>query len=243
MMTESNEWSVAVVIPAQNEAATIERCIASVIAAADACMQRSHLWVVLVADTCTDDTVALAQRAIGIHGEVIECSPRSPGTARRIGVGAALAHFAHAPPGRVWIANTDADTYVPVNWIACHLGHADNHADAVAGIVELDTSEGLRADISRLYATTYELRSDGTHSHVHGANLGVRGDAYLDAGGWSHVTVAEDHCLWGRLKERGWQLRSCVDSVVITSARLHGRAIGGFADTLRRNVEPDSCLT
>jgi cellulose synthase/poly-beta-1,6-N-acetylglucosamine synthase-like glycosyltransferase len=232
-------WSVAVVIPAQNEAATIERCIASVLASADACLERSRLWVVVVADACTDDTVALARSAIGPYGEVIECSPRSPGTARRLGVTAALAHFGQSSPGRVWLANTDADTYVPVNWLACHLGHADNDADAVAGIVQLDASQGLRADISLLYETTYELRSDGTHSHVHGANLGVRGNAYLDAGGWSHVTVSEDHCLWGRLKERGWQLRSCVDSVVITSARLHGRAIGGFADTLRRNVEHD----
>jgi cellulose synthase/poly-beta-1,6-N-acetylglucosamine synthase-like glycosyltransferase len=232
-------WSVAVVIPAQNEAASIERCIVSVLTAADACMDRSRLWVVVVADACTDDTVALARRAIGSHGEVIECAPRSPGTARRLGVAAALAHFIESCPGRIWIANTDADTYVPADWLVCHLGHADNDADAVAGIVQLDASQGLRADISHLYETTYELRSDGTHSHVHGANLGVRGNAYLDAGGWSHVTVAEDHCLWGRLKERGWQLRSCVDSFVITSARLHGRAIGGFADTLRRNVEPE----
>jgi hypothetical protein len=40
---------------------------------------------------------------------------------------------------------------------------------------------------------TYE---DGTHPHVHGANLGIRADAYSDAGGWNDLTVAEDHCLW-----------------------------------------------
>jgi hypothetical protein len=73
---------------------------------------------------------------------------------------------------------------------------------------------------------------------VHGANLGVRADAYADAGGWSDLTVAEDHCLWSRVRARGWRTIASVGSVVLTSGRLHGRARGGFADTLRRNFEP-----
>jgi cellulose synthase/poly-beta-1,6-N-acetylglucosamine synthase-like glycosyltransferase len=72
---------------------------------------------------------------------------------------------------------------------------------------------------------------------VHGANLGVRADAYVDVGGFSHLKVAEDHCLWGRLRQRGWRIRSCAKTVVTTSARLQGRAVGGFADTLRRRLE------
>ena len=65
----------------------------------------------------------------------------------------------------------------------------------------------------------------------------MRADAYLDAGGWSHRPIAEDHCLWQRLRRRGWRLSSPVSSVVVTSARLNGRAPGGFADTLRANIE------
>jgi hypothetical protein len=71
---------------------------------------------------------------------------------------------------------------------------------------------------------------------VHGANLGVRADAYLDVGGWRDVRVSEDHCLWNRLIRRGWRLRSPTASVVLTSGRLRGRARGGFADTLAREL-------
>jgi cellulose synthase/poly-beta-1,6-N-acetylglucosamine synthase-like glycosyltransferase len=234
----STAWAVGVVVPAQNEESTIGRCVESVIAAHEACGERARLWIVVVADACTDSTVATARRAIGGHGEVIECSPRSPGTARRLGVAAVLKHYETVAPMRIWLANTDADTHVPRDWLQRHLDHADDHASAVAGIVQLDT-EGLRPEVQSVHAGSYELRSDGTHEHVHGANFGVRGDAYLDAGGWSHLTVAEDHCLWGRLQRRGWLMRSCVKSVVTTSARLHGRAIGGFADKLRSQLAHD----
>jgi cellulose synthase/poly-beta-1,6-N-acetylglucosamine synthase-like glycosyltransferase len=232
-------WFIGVVIPAQNEAASIERCLASVIAAHRHCGARARLWIVVVADACSDGTVPIARAALGRRGEVIECSFRSPGSARRLGAAAVIARFGKARPRRVWLANTDADTRVPADWLQRHLDHADDGASAVAGIVQLDAADGLREDLLRLYRTTYELPCDGRHGHVHGANLGVRVDAYLDAGGWSHETVAEDHSLWRRLRLRGWQLRSCVNSVVLTSARLHGRAVGGFADTLCRRLEAE----
>jgi cellulose synthase/poly-beta-1,6-N-acetylglucosamine synthase-like glycosyltransferase len=229
----SRPWSVGVVIPAQNEELTIERCIESVIEAHATYGCGAQTWIVVVADSCTDKTVELARRSIRHHGEVLECASRSPGSARRLGGAAVIEHFRGIEPSRIWLANTDADTYVPSDWLQQHLEHADDDASAVAGIVRLDETEDLCPTITKLYRETYALCSDGTHTHVHGANLGVRADAYLDVGGWSHVTVAEDHCLWSRLKRRGWRLRSPVSSVVVTSARLHGRAIGGFADTLR----------
>ena len=233
-------WTVGIVIPAQNEEATIERCIRTVLASCDASERCGEAWVVLVADRCTDRTLEFARSALGCarprpRGEALVSTAGSPGTARRLGAAAVMNHFRHRDPRRIWLANTDADTHVPLDWISTHLEHADANAGAVAGIVELDPLD-LRTDVHELYRTTYELAADGTHSHVHGANLGVRADAYLDAGGWSDVTVAEDHCLWGRLLNRGWRVRSPVASVVLTSGRLHGRATGGFADTLRREL-------
>ncbi len=233
-------WTVGIVIPAHNEEATIERCIRTALAACDVSERCSEAWVVIVADRCTDRTPDLAQHALGCslprpRGEVIVSTAGSPGTARRLGAAAVMSHFSTRDPRSIWLANTDADTHVPLDWISTHLEHADANAGAVAGIVELDTL-GLRADVHDLYLTTYKLAPDGTHTHVHGANLGVRADAYLDAGGWSDVTVAEDHCLWGRLMNRGWRVRSPSSSVVRTSGRLHGRAKGGFADTLRREL-------
>ena len=228
-------WAVGVVIPARNEAASIERCIASVLASCEASPGCDEVWLTVVADCCTDGTAALARRYLSTRGEVIESSAGSPGTARRRGVSAVLRHFADRNPRRLWLANTDADTYVPPDWIGTHLHHADANAEAVAGIVQLDP-EDLRADVKELYARTYTVSPDGTHGHVHGANFGVRADAYLEAGGWSDVAVSEDHCLWGRLRLQGRRMLSPAASVVHTSGRLRGRAIGGFADTLRRQL-------
>jgi cellulose synthase/poly-beta-1,6-N-acetylglucosamine synthase-like glycosyltransferase len=239
-LSNGTAWAVGVVIPAQNEQATIQRCLMSVLASCDATDRCGPAWIVVVADQCTDRTVELARQALGFRGQVLTCAAGSPGTARRLGVAAVMQHFKDLDPRQVWLANTDADTHVPLNWIGTHLEHADANAGAVAGIVELDT-HGLRSDVRELYRTTYTLDPDGSHPHVHGANLGVRADAYLDAGGWSDVSVAEDHCLWGRLMGRGWRLRSPASSVVLTSGRLQGRAKGGFADTLRRELGLDDC--
>ncbi len=230
-------WCVAVVIPAQNEEDNIERCVHSAIRAHQAGGRRHEIWIVVVADACTDRTAALARRAVGSHGEVIECSPRSPGSARRMGAAAALEHFSAQPRNRLWLANTDADTVVPSNWLDLQLQYAEEGETAVAGIVSLDALPDAPPPVADLFRKLYEIRSDGSHGHVHGANFGVRADAYLDVGGWSHLALAEDHCLWGRLKTAGWRLRSTARSVVLTSARLQGRAGGGFADTLRRQVE------
>jgi cellulose synthase/poly-beta-1,6-N-acetylglucosamine synthase-like glycosyltransferase len=230
-------WSVGVVVPAQNEESTIERCIESIRAAACAGAVGGRLWIVVVADACADATASRARRALGTSGEVIECTARSPGVARKIGAAAVLAHFAACNPERLWLANTDADTHVPADWLILHLEWANEGVSAVAGIVQLEPGAAERRSVTQLFRATYELASDGTHEHVHGANFGVRADAYLDVGGWSHVRLAEDHCLWRRLRAAGWSLRSSARSVVVTSARLYGRAAGGFADTLRARLD------
>lgn len=236
-MSLPRDWSVGIVIPARDEEATIERCIECIIAAGRGCGSRTRTWIVVVADCCADETALRARRALGEHGEVIECALRSPGAARRMGTGAALAHFETCPLTRLWLANTDADTFVPLDWLRLHLELAEAGANAVAGVVQLDARRGDDPAVARFFEESYFAAGDGSHSHVHGANFGVRADAYLDVGGWSLLALAEDHCLWHRLKAAGWKLCSSVRSVVATSARLHGRAAGGFADTLRAGFE------
>jgi cellulose synthase/poly-beta-1,6-N-acetylglucosamine synthase-like glycosyltransferase len=228
-------WNVGVVIPAQDEERCIGRCIRSVLASCDTCGRCEKTWVVVVADSCTDRTADLAREHLGVRGTVIECSIGSAGAARRIGAAEVLRHFEGKNPRDLWLANTDADTYVPLDWIDTHLHHAEASVEAVAGIVQLDP-DGLADDVREIFNRTYRLASDGSHAHVHGANLGVRADAYIDVGGWTDVPVSEDHCLWGRLMRRGWRLLSPVASVVHTSPRLEGRARGGFADTLRQGL-------
>jgi hypothetical protein len=165
---------------------------------------------------------------------VVEVQARSAGAARRKGAARVLRHFDKVEPSRIWLANTDADTHVPDDWIAVQLSLADTGVAGVAGIVRLDADGDAAAHA--VHQANYELSPLGTHAHVHGANLAVRADAYLDVGGWSNLPLAEDHCLWRRVRDRGWQVSSTTESVVITSPRLEGRARGGFADTLKARI-------
>lgn len=226
-------WCVGVVVPAQNEETTIDSCIRSVLRSL-AKVGADH-WIVVVADQCTDRTVERARRAIKSAGEVVEVSMGSAGAARREGAARVLRHWHSLDQSRIWLANTDADTCVSEDWIAVQLGFADQGVTAVAGIVHLDAAGSPAAH--EIYRNTYLTSADGTHTHVHGANLSVRADAYEDVGGWSNLALAEDHCLWARLRNRGWRVSSPVSSTVTTSSRLEGRAKGGFADTLRARVE------
>jgi cellulose synthase/poly-beta-1,6-N-acetylglucosamine synthase-like glycosyltransferase len=232
------DWRVGVVIPARNEEHSVAACLRSVLIALDRRgVAPEDRWVVLAADSCSDSTADLARRALIGQGSVLECSVSAPGAARRLGVAQVLTHFAHGPPSRLWIANTDADSCVAPDWIARQLSLAESGYCGVTGIVHVDNDPGLEQGELRALLADYTIHDDGTHPHVHGANLGVRADAYLDAGCWMPSALAEDHCLWSRIKARGWPTTSCSRTIVRTSGRLHGRAAGGFADTLRHKLQ------
>jgi glycosyltransferase involved in cell wall biosynthesis len=233
----TGRWSVGVVVPACNEEATVEACIASILASLDNCPAVESSMLVVVADSCTDKTAERAIASLGQRGVVIECGAASAGAARRTGVKRVLEQFSARAASRLWIANTDADSRPDIDWISRQLALADQQYCAVAGIVRMDAIDGCRSDIARRLLDDYTVYPDGTHPHVHGANLGIRADTYLDAGGWSQAVLAEDHCLWGRIRARGWRVASSIASVVATSGRLRGRAPGGFADTLRAKLE------
>jgi glycosyltransferase involved in cell wall biosynthesis len=231
--TCEEHWHVGVVIPACNEEDTIGACLQAILESLDACRSVGTAYIVVVADSCQDRTVAVARSLLNSRGRVLECRARSAGVARGMGVAEVLRHFQGVPHSRLWIANTDADSQPHADWIIQQLALAARDYCAVAGIVHVDALKSERPDVIGEYVAEYIASLGDSHPHVHGANLGVRADAYLDAGGWSTLALAEDHCLWNRVRERGWPIISSLASVVLTSARLRGRATGGFADLLR----------
>ncbi len=109
---------VGVVIPAHNHAATISKCISSIFEASSYSGWQNALWIVVVADACTDQTAKVARRTIGAFGEVLEVTAQSLRTARRIGESTLLDHFRHRPRHTIMLASTDADDRVPRDWIA-----------------------------------------------------------------------------------------------------------------------------
>lgn len=240
----------AVVVPALDEADLIGSCVTSVRAALRHVGAELGAPGVLVvaADSCRDGTEAAAAAAWRSAGPeragerlVIHRGQwRCVGRARAAGTELALRHLTgrRGAVGEeaVWIGNTDADTEVPGDWLAAQHDLAADGWDAVAGVIDVEDFSGHPAHAESVFRRTYLLHADGTHPHVHGANLGVRASTYRAAGGWHPLGLSEDHDLWRRIGEAGGRRTSSTALVVRTSGRPFGRAAGGFADTLREVV-------
>lgn len=223
---------MGVVVPARNEEALLTRCLASIeLAVAVGGLGGDCTHVVVVADACTDGTASLAARMLMGRGEVLEVDRGSVGYARRVGARRVLERFGGVPPAQIWLANTDADSAVSPTWLSRQLELAEQGATAVAGVVSVDSFAEHSDTTRRQYERRYSGPSD-EHPHIHGANLGVRADAYLAAGGWPAIELAEDEALWQKLRRRGWKTLSTRTLAVTTSGRQKGRAPGGFAALL-----------
>ena len=222
----------AVVVPARDEAANITECVESILrSAAAAGLAHDRFELVVVADSCTDATAAIARRAVGGLGVVVEARAGSVGQARAIGTSRALARWV-ARPSTVWTVHTDADSVVPEGWLHHQRRVAEVGFAAVAGVVEVASFAEHSARTARRHHRMYSGAGDD-HPHVHGANLGVRADAYRAVGGWSAIASGEDHALWNAVRRAGYPTLSTRSIHVVTSGRRVGRAPDGFAAHLR----------
>lgn len=220
------DWRMLVVVPAHDEERLIGGCLRS-LAVAAAAWDAARTRLVVVADRCSDRTAEIAGRYLGPGDLLILAEAGSAAAARDIGCAVALGEH---PLHRTWIASTDADTTVPPAWLLNNARHASSGADAVAGVVSLsdDAPPALRAAFEAAYAVGLDA-----HRHVHAANIGIRGDVFVAAGGWGNLACGEDGDLWRRAAELGFRLESCPRTTVVTSHRLHSRVPDGFARDLR----------
>lgn len=217
---------VEVVIPARDEEASIGAALRAVDVAAAGVAVPTRIHVVL--DGCVDDSLgAIRCTSSAVPVEVVVCGATTVGAARALGVERATAG---RPPGSTWIASTDADSTVAPDWLAAHLSLADAGFGAVAGTVTVTDWTARPASLPELFRRRYErARGPGP---IHGANLGVRLDAYLAAGGFPALACGEDRALVAALRALGTTIAYTRLAPVTTSARMEGRACGGFADTL-----------
>ena len=215
--------AVGVVVPARDEEASIGACLASVAAAAAAVGPGRRVRAVVVLDACRDRTGAVAGAAAarwaaagtGLSLQLVRTAASNVGAARALGV-AALGD------GLGWVATTDADSVVPVHWLAHQLAVRDTGADAWIGTV---TVTGLYHPC----ATAWDLLGRSAHSHVHGANMGWHPAIYRRCGGFLPLATGEDVDLAGRFEAAGGAVVRGLGAPVSTSARTVGRAPAGFA--------------
>ncbi|WP_323097464.1 glycosyltransferase family A protein [Intrasporangium sp. YIM S08009] len=223
---------VAVVVPARNEERLLGACL-SALARATSALERQRpdleVAVVVALDACTDRS---ARVAAGYPWVRVVTTSGGVGPARAAGVEGAVRLIGcrdAAAGDRVWVACTDADSRVPEDWLAVHVGLAEAGADAVVGTVEPD--EGLEPAVLARWVRAHDL-ADG-HRHVHGANLGVRLSTYRAAGGFRSLLAHEDVALVDAVRQVGGRVEATAAGRVVTSSRDTGRAPEGFAHYLR----------
>jgi glycosyltransferase involved in cell wall biosynthesis len=178
---------MCVLIPARNEEELLPQCLSSVLEASKQLSSSTTSCDIVVAvDLSTDRTYEIASKMLKGKGTVVSLNAGAVGEARTLAAQVALRRY-QGPLHRCWLANTDADCRVPKSWLADHLMLCGLGAEAVAGTVDvLDFSEHA-AGVERRFRSSYHVSPDGTHPHVHGANFGVRADAYVRAGGWGNL--------------------------------------------------------
>jgi glycosyltransferase involved in cell wall biosynthesis len=220
---------IGVVVPAHNEQTMLAGCLAALQTAARLVSLPTRILVVL--DDCTDRTSDICD---AFRVETCRIAARNVGKARATGMRALLkSEFSLES---LWLASTDADTCVEPNWLSHQVELAGSGADVVLGIVQID-DEVVSGHGRRSFEADYQerLSADGTHHHVHGANLGLRASVYLRAGGFPPVANHEDHGLVRELRQmKSVTIAACQRLAVRTSGRLDARCHDGFGATLNR---------
>ena len=222
--------AVHVVIPAHDEQELLPACLTSVHRAVERLRRLQpaiDVAVTVVADRCSDDTVRIASGRADTT--VLEVFAGVVGAARRVGVAHLVDRTSAIDPARVWVASTDADTVVPEHWLVAQLMLAQFGFAMVVGSVR-PAADDLTPAVLRAWHALH-LLVEG-HPHVHGANLGVRLDAYLRAGGFPPAAEHEDVRLVAAVKRAGYRWCATATTTVTTSGRTRARTPGGFAGYL-----------
>lgn len=227
--------AVLVVVPVHDEEDLLPACLTAIRGAVERLAgERPDLRVatLVVLDGCTDGSAEVV-RAAGVPSLVTDRA--GVGRARARGVEAGLARLAAESPARTWLACTDADSVVPRQWLVRQVELADAGADLVVGTVR-----PRLADLSPDRAAAWRARHvpGRANGHVHGANLGIRAATYDAAGGFPPVDVHEDVDLVRAARRLGARVVADAGAEVLTSARLVGRAPGGYARHLREDLVP-----
>lgn len=220
-------WQIGVAIPVADEAEHLGQCLLA-LHTATALLTHLHpatrVRIVVVLDDCHD---ASEQVAAGFDVDIVHVDAHNVGAARSAGTVQLLR--AATSPDSLWLANTDADSQVPRDWLVGMFEHARTGADLVLGTVT--PGPGLAPDVAAAWHA-HHLLDDG-HPHVHGANFGIRGDAYVHLGGWPELVSGEDDALAARAETAGMRIVRTARLPVLTSTRLTARAPYGFSSYLR----------
>lgn len=225
----------------RNEAALLPRLLDAL-----AVQQGNHGFeLCLLLDSCTDASEAIVRARAGTLpfavtiATALSAEPNA-GRARRQAMETGLSRVTGA---RSLIISTDADTVPDPHWLSANR-HALGIADIAAGSVERAGGQACATQdrIEAYYDALYALRraidpvaweAADTHHYTSAASLAFRANAYRALGGFAAVGRGEDGQIVDAARRAGLRVRQDAAIRVRTSARRHGRAIGGLAEHLR----------
>ncbi len=250
VVTPPRAW---IAIPAKNEADELEGCLTALAAQGHPAIQ----GVVICLSNCTDKSPAIVRRIAGVlpfRVHVISATlpedSASAGVARRLAMERAA--LLAGPDGI--LLTTDADARAPPGWLSANLSALAQGVDAVAGRAEIEPVGAKRipahlhvidaeeSDYARLLDEIRSLLDPDPadpwprHDEHCGASIAVTVATYDRVGGMPPVPLAEDRAFFNSLRRIDARIRHAPEVRVVVSARLHGRAPGGMADTMRRRI-------
>lgn len=228
-----------VVIPARDEEHTIAGCLTAL---AHQTVGLDAFETILVDDACGDRTVEVARataQRLGLTLTILAGPGAGSGTARRLGMDAALARFDELGCRDGLIATTDADSAPSSDWLGRQLAHVAQGAAVVAGLIELDPQEVARLpgpvrrrrdhDAHARLSEVVQHDPAAAHHHFAGASLGVTAKTYRRVGGLDDCAALEDEAFSAKLAGHGVEVVRAADVRVRTSARTDGRARRGLS--------------
>jgi GT2 family glycosyltransferase len=249
-----------VCVPARDEVRCLPRLLRS-LAAQDGLSAGTPLRVLIVANNCTDGTVA-AVRAMEAAGEApalairvieahLEPAEAHVGTARRMALDAGAAWLdADGHPDGI-LLTTDADARVPRTWLAANL-RALEGAEIVGGRLVIDPEQetdpalaDLHDRIERYWAAVRRIEDAldppphdpaPRHGDHTGASLALRAALYRSVGGLPALPRGEDNALVARVRRAGGRVRHCPAVSIAVSDRAAGRVEGGMATEMLRRA-------
>lgn len=211
---------IGIVIPAHNEEQYLSACLQAVQKAIEQ-IKHHQVEVLVVLDQCNDQSLDIVQ-----NNQIrwITCSYQCVGQARDLGIRHLIAQ------GATWIACTDADSCVDLDWLYAQIQHQPT--DVICGVVQLDDFSHLSPNTQKKYLTHYKDRMN--HQHIHGANLSFSAQVYLHVGGFEAISCHEDIGLVHKFIQYGYQITWTNRVRVSTSSRLDARAPEGLSYFLSR---------
>jgi hypothetical protein len=250
--------TTVVAIPAKDEADRISACLLAL-----ARQTWPPDGVLLLLNNCSDLTEAIARNlsatlpfALHIASHVFVPGEAHAGSARRMAMelAADLAGSGDLADPNAVLLTTDADTIVADDWIEQNLRVLSGGADVACGRVEVDPTEemlippSLRADdaleceltglLDRIACVLDPDPADPwpRHTEASGASIAVTMAAFRRTNGIPAIATGEDRAFVKVLARMDARIRHDPAIRVTVSGRMHGRAEGGMADTIRRRI-------